>query len=757
MEASGETHATGGPAGRFAAVALNVPLDKTFDYRIPDELVGQVVVGGRVRVPFGKRKSVLGYCVGIKEQSEVPPSELRQVVSSLDRAPVFTPRMLELTRWMARYYHCAWGEALHAALPAALHSRRSRRRVQFARLLVPQEEAERVADEVFDRSPAQAKILRALALMGGESSVAELHNTTGASRPSVAALEKKGLVSVERRLVEEPDPLAETAVEQTRPPVLTAEQKRAYDIIVSRMKSGRFGVVLLHGVTSSGKTEVYLQSIQQLLKSGKQAIVLVPEISLTPQTVRRFRERFERLAVLHSRLTESERRGQWNRIRAGEADVVIGARSAIFAPLPALGLLVIDEEHDSSFKQESTPRYHARDVGIMRAKMDNALVVLGSATPSLESYYNSQEGKYFAARLTRRIGSRPLPPVEIVDMRGEWEGHAQPRVISRRLEACIRQSLGRGEQVILFINRRGFSPFIRCPRCGYVVKCPRCDITLNYHRAINAVTCHYCGLQQRPPEKCPACGLEKIHFGGAGTERIEQTVERLFPDATSIRMDSDTMKARRSHEKALDAFRRGEAQVLIGTQMIAKGLDFPSVTTVGVINADVALHLPDFRSRERTFQLLAQVAGRTGRGERGGRVVIQTFLPTDPSITAASAHDYEKFARLELPIRRSLRYPPYGRMARIICRGRKSERVRDYMHELAEALRRFAKERADGSLVLGPAPAPVSRIKHRYRYHLLLKCPNSESVHRILERAAQLLRGPYGAKVIVDVDPISML
>jgi len=389
--------------------------------------------------------------------------------------------------------------------------------------------------------------------------------------------------------------------------------------------------------------------------------------------------------------------------------------------------------------------------------MDDALVVLGSATPSLESYHNSQTGKYKLIELTRRIGERPMPPVEVVDMRDEWRGHKQPRVISHRLESCMRDGLAAGEQIILFMNRRGYSPFIRCPRCGYVVRCPKCDITLKFHRRINVVKCHYCNFEKRPPKDCPECGLEGIRYGGAGTEKIEEAVERIFPEAAYKRMDSDTMQARGSHEKALDAFKKGDAQILIGTQMIAKGLDFPTVTTVGVINADVALHMPDFRSRERTFQLLAQVAGRAGRGERGGRVIVQTFLPSDPSIKAAAQHDYERFARMEMPLRRSMGYPPFGRMARIICRGRKEEQIREYMHELGSALRDFTGELDDGAQVLGPSPAPVSRIKGRYRYHLMLKCPNSSSVHELLDKASGLLKGPSGAKVLVDVDPISML
>jgi primosomal protein N' (replication factor Y) len=593
--------------------------------------------------------------------------------------------------------------------------------------------------------------------MGGEASAVEVKGETGASRSSVESLERKGLIATETRVVKEDDPLGSVRAAPTVPPPLTDEQQQAFDLITQRMRRGRFDVVLLQGITSSGKTEVYLRCIAEVVKAGRQAIVLVPEISLTPQTVRHFSGRFRRLAVLHSRLTEAERRRQWDAIRDGRADVVIGARSAIFAPVPALGLLVIDEEHENSFKQDNVPRYHARDVGIMRAQLDEALVVLGSATPSLESYHNSRIGKYTRVQLTRRIGGHALPPVELVNMREEWAGRGRLRVISRRLEARMRESLEAGQQVILFMNRRGHSPFIHCPRCGFVLKCSKCDITLTYHRRFEVVSCHYCGLQTRPPAECPECANEKMQFSGTGTERIEEAVRGLFPERTAIRMDSDTTKARTAHEEKLGAFHRREAEVLIGTQMIAKGLDFPNVTTVGVVNADVALHLPDFRSRERTFQLLAQVAGRTGRGPAGGRVIVQTFMPEDPSIQAAVRHDYDAFAEHELPMRRQLRYPPFGRMVRIICRGRNVDRLQAYTSDLGKALRSLCGDAADGSQVLGPAPAPVSQIRGRWRYHLMVKCPDAAAVRRLLTQADELLRGPAGLKVLVDVDPLSML
>ena len=743
-----------------AEVALNVPLRRSFDYLIPESLWGRVPVGGRVRVSFGRRRQVLGYCVGLKADSDVPRDRLREIVQCLDGEPIFTERMLELARWMADYYCCAYGEALHAAIPAAVHSGRRRRRVRVVSLPMPAGEAQKLAGQIFDRSPAQSRLLRTLVLMGGRAQLGELKASAAVSYSTLNALKGKGIIEVGLEEVESEEPLElETAPAEPlqTPHVLTDEQQRAYDLIVRRMDRGKFAVVLLHGVTSSGKTEVYLQVIAEAVRRGKQAIVLVPEISLTPQTVRHFRSRFRRIAVLHSRLTESERRRCWHLIRAGEADVVIGARSAIFAPVPSLGLLVIDEEHENSFKQEDVPRYHARDVGIMRARLDEALVVLGSATPSLESYHNSRSGKYTAVRLRRRIGGWPLPPVEIVDMRYEWAGRGRPRVISGRLESCMRESLSAGHQVILFINRRGFAPFVQCPRCGYVLKCPRCEISLNYHAGADLVMCHYCGLEQRPPRSCPECALEEIRYAGMGTERVEAATRQLFSDTVVLRMDSDTMKTRHAHERTLDQFGLGRAGVLVGTQMIAKGLDFPNVTTVGVVNADVTLHLPDFRSRERTFQLLAQVAGRAGRGPAGGRVIVQTFMPGDPSIQAAARHDYERFAEAELAARRRLNYPPFGRMARIIARGPRLPPIQRYMAELTAYLRRLCEQMGDGSHVLGPAPAPVARIKRRHRCHAMLKCPTAASLHRILDEITDLLKGPAGAKVIVDVDPLSML
>ncbi len=747
----------------YASVALNRPLRRYFDYYIPENLRGRVLVGGRVHVPFGHQKSLLGYCVGLKKETGVPRNKIRAIKKTLDTpddaGPVFDRKMLRLGRWMADYYHCAMGEALAAAIPSAVHiHKKKRRRVQCIELRISKEAAWEMSKKIFDDSPPQSKILRALSQMDAPPSFRELKSAAGvASRSSVHSLSKKGLVAIGKKTLEITDDLEEVVQPPLEtPPKLTPQQQHAFDVISRRIDAQKFGVVLLHGVTSSGKTEVYLQVIKEVVARGRQAIVLVPEISLTPQTVRHFRSRFRKLAVLHSRLTESQRRRYWHQIRAGEADVVVGARSAIFAPTPHLGLLVIDEEHENSFKQDSVPRYHARDVGIMRAMFDNAPVVLGTATPSLESYKNSKENKYSIVKMNSRIGDRPMPPVEVVDMREEWSGKGQPSTLSRRLRLCMEKSIERQEQVILFLNRRGYSPYIKCPRCGFDVQCSRCEITMNYHQNIEVVQCHYCGLEKRPPTRCPECGGENIRFGGVGTEKVEKEVNRLFPDVAVLRMDSDTMKTRDAHEKTLERFGAGGAAVLVGTQMIAKGLDFAGVTTVGVINADVSLHMPDFRSRERTFQLLAQVAGRTGRGAAGGRVVFQTFLPTDPAIRSAAHHNYEEFAEKELATRRRLRYPPFGRMVRIICRGKKLNEIQAYMNKLGQELREITRRQANGSTVLGPAPAPVAKVKHRHRLHVIVKCPDSSSLHSLLGSVTDL-DGPTGSKVIVDVDPLSMV
>ena len=534
-----------------------------------------------------------------------------------------------------------------------------------------------------------------------------------------------------------------------------AAQQRALDGIRAALQANEFRTFVIHGVTGSGKTEVYIRAIEEVVRSGRQAIVLVPEISLTPQTEQRFRSRFPSVAVLHSHQSPVERHWHWRRIARGEVQVVVGARSAVFAPTPHLGLIVIDEEHDASFKQDSTPRYHAREVARQRCLMQRVPLVLGSATPSLESYQAALRGEATLLPLPHRVLDRPLPHVATIDLRSEFQNRKQRGAISRPLHQAIHQALIDGGQVILLLNRRGYSPIIQCPSCGQAVKCPYCDITLTHHRTGALAVCHYCDYQQATPTHCPNCQSTGIRYVGLGTQRLEAEVRARFPHYECLRMDSDSMQQHGSHEKALARFRQGEVRILLGTQMIAKGLDFPNVTLVGVINADIALHLPNFRAAERTFQLVTQVAGRTGRGEKGGRVLVQTFTPEHPAIIAATRHDFVQFAEGELPCRERFGYPPFGAMVRIIVRGDAVEPVSAWADHLGAAL----TEALEGQpvRVMGPAPAPIAKLRGKHRYHLLLLGPDGEPLRAAVRDVMQRVKTPDDVQWIADVDPLDML
>jgi primosomal protein N' (replication factor Y) len=521
--------------------------------------------------------------------------------------------------------------------------------------------------------------------------------------------------------------------------------------------------MLLYGVTGSGKTELYLRAIEEVIRQGKEALVLVPEISLTPQAIQAFRGRAARVAVLHSHLGNAERGGHWRRIAGGQVQVVVGARSAVFAPARKLGLIVIDEEHETSFKQESTPRYHARDVAVMRARLEGVPIILGSATPSLESWHNAQRGQYTLLSLPNRVLDRPLPQVALIDLRHEAPYRGAFHALSPALERAMRQALTAGGQVILLLNRRGFSTHVHCPACGYVDFCRFCDLAMTYHRERAVTLCHYCGYEQEPPDLCPQCGRAAVRYQGLGTEKLQAEIEDKFAGFVARRMDSDTMKRPGSHARVLAAFRRGEIHILLGTQMIAKGLDFPNVTLVGVVNADVALHLPDFRSAERTFQLLSQVAGRAGRGPRGGKVLVQTFNPEQPCVALAARHDYEAFVAGELAHRRGHNYPPYQRLARLIVRSRDKDEAGAFAERLAGGFRAALPRLATPAgtpveiRLLGPAEAPVFRLKGYYRFHFQIQSPNSAALHQLLRAVLPAVRPPAGVELTVDVDPLNML
>lgn len=551
------------------------------------------------------------------------------------------------------------------------------------------------------------------------------------------------------RKEEEPEP-----VSPSHPLNLTAAQKRAFDRIQESVRQQRHGIFLLHGITSSGKTEIYLQTIQTILEQKRTAIVLVPEISLTPQAIERFEGRFgrEQVAILHSAMLESRRLREWNRIRSGEARVVIGARSAIFAPVENLGLVVVDEEHDPSYKQEDAPRYHAREVAIRRAKLCGAVVILGSATPSMETYYQATAtDRIQLLELRERIDEVPLPAVQVVDMREQMAFGRRSRIFSRPLEEGLAEILESRQQAILFLNRRGFSTFIHCRKCGHVLRCKGCDVSFTYHIATKQMVCHSCRASVPPPELCPNCKSDYVRFQGIGTEKVESDLARFFPAARIARMDSDATQVRGSHAKILQAFSRHEIDVLVGTQMVAKGLDFPRVTLVGVISADTALNLPDFRSAERTFHLLTQVAGRAGRSRLPGKVIVQTYTPHHYAILAAKDHDYSSFYRQELEIRRQVGLPPFVRLVRLTARALHESKVVPHAEALAAACRRAFPPTVQ---VIGPAPAPIPKLRRQYRWQVLLKTPSLEPIQNTLPKILKKCRRPAGCYLAVDVDPL---
>jgi primosomal protein N' (replication factor Y) len=538
---------------------------------------------------------------------------------------------------------------------------------------------------------------------------------------------------------------------------LNADQARALAAIHDALQSAQHRTMLIHGVTGSGKTEVYIQAIEEVIRFGRQAILLVPEISLTPQTVARFRARFDRVAVLHSHMSDVERHDHWRRIAHGQVEVVVGARSAIFAPTPHLGLIVLDEEHESTFKQDIAPRYHARDVALRRAADQSVPLVLASATPSLESWHRAQSGEFQLVQMPRRVMNRPLPAVRTIDLRDEAHSKFSRGAISRPLHRAMEEALRDGGQVILLLNRRGHSTHIQCPACGHAVVCPDCELALTFHRHTTSAVCHYCDFQTPPPTTCPKCRFAGVRFSGLGTQKLEAEVRARFPDYQCLRMDTDSMRAMGSHERALAAFRDGAVQILLGTQMIAKGLDFPNVTLVGVVNADTALHLPDFRAAERTFQLVTQVAGRTGRGEQGGRVLVQTYCPDSPAIMAAVRHDLAAFAAEELPHREALGYPPFASMVRMVVRGADHTATYGFAQEIARRLRASAASQASAIRILGPATAPIAKLRGRYRFQIQAQSADGELLRGLARAVTAELKPLNGIAWIVDVDPLDMM
>ena len=735
-----------------AQVATDVAAGRTFDYEVPPGLEAAAVPGAMVRVPFGTR--VLdGLVLGVSDATAWP-KPLRKVIGAAPGEPPLTPPLVELAKWMSRYYLAPIELCLRSMLPPVV--RDGVEKDAFARALVVRAApgADARAAEATER---QREILARLA--GGEELLAGFCRAWRVSPQTIRTMQARGLVEVEEK-VRRRDPLAGRRIARSAPPPLTAEQETALAAAVAAIDEAAAPggppprPVLLRGVTASGKTEVYLRAMAEVLARGGGAIVLVPEISLTPQTIRRFVARFGSVvAVVHSRLGAGERHDEWHRIRSGEARVVVGPRSALFAPVRKLGLVVVDEEHEPSYKQDETPRYNARDVAVMRGRLERCAVLLGAATPSLESWHNAKTGKYALAEMAHRAVDMEMPRVTVVDMREEaLRNEGRMPVFSEPLVRAVRRRLADGEQTMLLLNRRGFAPTVACEDCGHVETCGDCSVGMTLHAADSVLRCHVCGAWRPVPSRCPECGSANLRRGGVGTQRVEDVARRLFPGARIARMDLDVTTRKRSHEEILSDFRAGRTDILVGTQMIAKGLDFPNVTLAGVLAADSGLAMPDFRAAERTFQLLAQMAGRAGRGAKPGDVVIQTLSPGHPAVVHAATEDFAGFAERELEERRQLAYPPFSHLDCVTFRGEDRAAAEAYAARFAAAIGR------EGNWRLGsPVPAAIEKAKGLWRFQVALRGPRPALLNSRIAAALAACPPPRGVSVAVDIDAVGAL
>ena len=738
---------------------------KPFTYLIPEGM--HLQEGQRVSVPFGSREKE-GIVIEISEECDVPPEKLRAVSRPLEDYAAVPPELMALAEEMARQAHCPMAETLRLMLPAQMRGGRIHvRTVRTVTIAVPAAEA-RAAAAADKRQGKRARLLELLA-SGGTMTVKELSEAVRDPGDALKKLEKDGLIRI---LEEESLRTPEGAFAEVTDPgyQLTPGQQEALEEILPCLR-GRGGRFLLHGVTGSGKTEVFMKAVRETLALGKCAIILVPEIALTPQMVSWFRGRFGAVAaVIHSRLSAGERYDEWRRIRRGEARVVIGARSAVFSPVEKLGLIVVDEEHESTYLNDRRPRYDTREVAASRCARENATMILASATPSILSFAKARRGDYVLLEMPHRVNDRPLPEVEITDMRRELES-GNRTVLGRPLRKALSECVEKGEQAILLMNRRGYNSFVSCRSCGYVVKCPNCDISMTYHippsgaaaagNPQGQLKCHYCGMEMKPPAVCPECGGHYIRYFGAGTQKVEEEVQKLLPGVPTARMDYDTTGSKDGHGKILEEFRSGRARILIGTQMIAKGLDFPQVTLVGVVAADLALNLPDYRSRERAFQLFTQVAGRAGRGRKSGRVIIQTYLPQDPVIGFAARQDYRAFFESEFRRRRNGLYPPFTVLARLLIESSREEAAVRAAETLEEDIRKMLAEHAAWQrkvLTLLKDTPSVKYLKAKHRRHIVIKALVSRETDEFFGALTELAaRETPGAEVFFEVNPTTMM
>ena len=738
----------------YVRVIIDRAIHRELDYLVPETLSERISVGSRVRVPF-RDKSALATVVATLAQSEV--EGIRPIEAVVGDTPVLSEELLELGNWMSTYYCCPIEAVMRSLLPQVIR----RAEIGWKKQLFVQP-ARKIDNEEIEqlrrRAPRQAELLEAINRLDAPISAAQLLRKMSLDNQTLRALVKRGFAELREQAVVR-DPHGDEQFIATSNLELNEEQVLALKQITEALDSpGSARPILLHGVTGSGKTEIYLQAIPATLARGRSAIVLVPEISLTPQTVERFKGRFaeaqDAVAVLHSHLSEGERHDEWHKIHSGRARIVIGARSAVFAPLKNLGLIIVDEEHETTYKQEEAPRYHARDIAVVRAKIEKCVAVLGSATPSLESYHHATNGKYRLATLTQRVDDRQMPVMRIVDLRQERRKEKAIAILSEKLRGAIADRLEKREQTILFLNRRGFSTSLLCSNCGEARDCPNCSVALTFHRHVARLSCHLCGHTAAVPKKCPACGKDALIYAGFGTEKVESTVAHIFPNATVRRMDADSMTRKQAYRDTLLNFRAGKIDILVGTQMIAKGLHFPNVTLVGIINADLALHLPDFRAGERTFQLLTQVAGRAGRGETPGEVFVQTYTPFSPSIQFARHHDFPGYFQQELEFRERCDFPPFKHAILITVRSAHEARAKFS----AETLARRLREALGPEFILGnAAPAPLEKLQGQFRFHILMRGAAIVRLSRLVRETLDKLPFPEDVAVVVDVDPYQLL
>ena len=751
----------------YAKVIVDIAhteVDRLFSYRIPEDM--ELCAGQRILVPFGAgNRPTEGFVLALENTVGDTKHQIKSVIRALEGYSALSGEQLELAYWIRDNYHCVLAEALRLMIPAELRGGRVKEKSIRIVMLAPDKEPEDMLAAIRKkngdyRAPKQGAVLELLMQCKKPMGVRDLCGFIPGAGNAIQALLQKGFLREQGHECFR-DPFAGMGrICQSMPKLLSESQRQAFDALCEGLDK-RSGTFLLHGVTGSGKTEVYMQSIAKVIGEGGTAIVLVPEIALTPQTVERFRNRFgNRVAVLHSRLSAGERYDEWRRIRSGAVSVVIGARSAVFAPLADLRLIVIDEEHELSYVSEITPRYNAIETAAKRCKLNGAVLLLGSATPSLLSYYRALRGRYTLLTLPQRINDHPMPEVQIVDMRSEFmNGNTSifSGVLQERLQACMRS----GEQAILFINRRGYSTFVSCRGCGYVFKCPHCDVSLTFHKHDEKLKCHYCGYEQRLPKLCPSCGKPYIKYFGVGTQQVEEALHKQFPGLSCLRMDMDTTQGKNAHYDILHRFTGGEAQVLIGTQMVAKGLDIPNVTLVGVIAADATLHIPDYRSAERTFQLTTQVAGRAGRADKPGFVVIQSYSPEHPAITLAAVHDYPAFYAQEIAMRRNGMFPPFSVFARLLFLGEDASVLCAAAEQCAKELRPALHEaicQTGGDvrelLMLYASPAPIARRQGLFRYQVLIKLARTKSTQSAMDALYCYTQDHKNAcRVYLEVNP----